>query len=1250
MAFVHLHVHTQYSILDGQSSIENLFNRADELGMPALAITDHGNMYGVKEFFKYAGKHPNVKPIIGCEIYVTRHYDHHLKDNEHKGYYHLILLAKNYQGYLNLVKIVSEGCVNGMYYRPRVSHEIVEKYHDGLICSSACLAGEVPRAIMAHDDKAVEDAILWHKRVFGEDYYLEVMKHPTKVPGLSNDLYEKQCYYTDEIFKLAQKYGVKVIATNDAHFVREEDGPVHDRLICLTTNAFVDDPGRLRYTQQEYIKTEEEMAALFPDHPEALANTLEVAEKVDRYSIDRDPVLPVFEIDPAFMAQIDTYLEKYKDIIDAGRCDKHGTYRGDGFCNSVAYLCHLTYKGAHERYGETLTQEQEERIDFELKTICRMGFPDYFLIVQDYIAASRAMGSMVGPGRGSAAGSVVAYCLRITNLDPIKYQLLFERFLNPDRISMPDIDVDFEDLAKAHEYVENKYGATHVSRVVTFGTMAAKSAIKDVARISHVSIDESNRLTKMVPDRLSEKKEKEYPFNPKLDELKPGFKVVERDGHTFQRGMEDVDVKINLKNCYRLVPEFIEELKNGPEINKEVLKYAQALEGTIRQTGVHACATIIGRGDLTDYLPIFLAKDKETGQENLPTSQYDGHFIEDVGMLKMDFLGLITLQIIHNCLDLIKEHHGEDIDIEAIPIDDKATLELYGRGDTTSVFQFESEGMKQWLQRLKPERFEDLIAMNALYRPGPMDYIPDFVARKQGEQAIEYDLPEMAEYLQDTYGITVYQEQVMLLSQKLAGFTKGEADKLRKAMGKKQIDILNSLKDKFMSGGQANGHPEKILDKIWKDWEKFAQYAFNKSHATCYAWVSYQTGWLKCHYPSEFFASCLNCAKSMEEITKIMDDCKGHGIKVLNPDINESADHFTVNKNGDVRFALGSIKGFGANVVDAIVKERDENGLFTDIYDFVERMAGSVNRKSFESLVNSGAFDSFGHKRSMYFQFGKGGEMFIDLITRYGDLYKNDTVSSAASLFGDMEEMKPERPPLPESEGDMDIMELLQREKDLVGMYLSSHPLDRYEFEMHNFTNCQLADLGNFVADCESKKKTAKVYVAGIVTDFKQLTTKTGKPYSRTMLEDYSGSYELTLFGKDHEAFMQYMQPKATLFLEGVVEEKFFLKPEERAQGKTAPYAFKVRKVTLLGNISDDLLTGFCMDITTPMLTQEFRQDLVKVVKKHKGNIPLTLYLFDPGTRYRIQFYSKKFQVAVTSEFIRDLRAIGVDQYEVQRR
>ena len=1257
MSFVHLHVHTQYSILDGQSSIDNLFNRAEELGMPGLAITDHGNMYGVKEFFKYAKKHPSVKPVIGGEVDVVKG-DHRVKE---KGYYHLILLAKNYEGYKNLVKIVSTAHIEGMYYRPRVSHEVLEQYHEGLICSSACMAGEVPRAILAGDMKQVDEVIEWHKKVFGDDYYLEVMLHKTEVPGLSREVYDNQMIYNKVIFELAEKHGVKVIATNDVHFVRKEDGPVHDRLICLTTNSFVDDPDRLRYTQQEYLKSEEEMLALFPDHPEAIANTLEVLDKVESYSIDCDPILPVFEIDPEFMKDIDAEMEKYKDVIDAGRCDKKGNYRGDGFCHSVAYLCHLTYKGAHERYGEELNEVQKERIDFELKTISRMGFPDYFLIVQDYIAASRAMGSMVGPGRGSAAGSVVAYCLKITNLDPIRYQLLFERFLNPDRISMPDIDVDFEDLTKAHSYVEQKYGADHVARVITYGTMAAKSSIKDVARISHVSIDESNRLTKMVPDRLSEKKEKEYPFNPKLDELKPGFKVVEKeveeehDGQmvkvkkVFQRGMEDVDVKITLKNCYRLVPEFIEELKNGSELNKEVLKYAQALEGSVRQVGVHACATIIGRGDLTNYLPLCLSKDKETG-EDVRTSQYDGHYIEDVGMLKMDFLGLITLSIIHNCLDLIKERTGEDIDIEAIPIDDKPTYELYGRGDTVSVFQFESEGMQTWLQKLRPTRFEDLIAMNALYRPGPMDYIPDFVVRKQGEQAIEYDLPDMEEYLADTYGITVYQEQVMLLSQKLAGFTKGEADKLRKAMGKKQIDILNSLKDKFMSGGIANGHPEKVLDKIWKDWEKFAQYAFNKSHATCYAWVSYQTGWLKCHYPSEFFASCLTSAKSMEEIKKIMDDCRGHGIKILNPDVNESAAHFTVNKEGNVRFALSGIKGFGGNIVDAILKDREENGYYSDIYDFVERTAGIVNRKAFETLVYAGALDGFGIKRRQFELPGRSGQPFIDEIVRYGELFRNDTVDAAASLFGDIEEMKPERPVVPPMEGEEDVLMMLQKEKELVGMYLSSHPLDPYRFAIDNFATCDLANLANYVSECELAKKPAKVCVAGLVTEYKQLLTKKGAPYSRTMLEDYSGSYELTLFSKDHEAFFKYMVPHDALFIEGVVEEKFSLRPEERAQGKTAPYAFKVKDVTMLGNVSENRLKAFGINIETPMLTPAFRKGLVKVIKAHEGKTPLEVFFYDPATRYRIQMKSNKFQVSVSNELLDDLRHIGVDQYEVVKK
>ena len=1255
MPFVHLHVHTQYSILDGFSDMGKLFKRAVELEMPAIAITDHGNMYGVKEFFKVAGKHKNedgsykVKPIVGCEIYVTRHYDHKLKDANHRAYYHLILLAKNPTGYRNLMKIVSIGHIEGSYYgKPRVTHEIVEKYHEGLICCSACLAGEIPRALVSGDWDGACKAVEWHKGVFGDDYYLEVQLHKTEVPGQSLDVYEHQKVSNEGIFRLAEQYGIKVVATNDAHFVRKEDGPAHDRLICLTTNAMVDDPNRLRYTQQEYLKSEEEMAALFPDHPEVLANTLEVADKVEVYSIDRDHVLPKFKIDPAFLADIDTYLEKYKDVIDEGRCDKKGNYRGDDFCKSVAYLCHLCYKGAHERYGESLTDEQKERLDFELKTICRIGFPDYFLIVQDYIAASRAMGSLVGPGRGSAAGSVVAYCLRITNLDPIKYNLLFERFLNPDRISMPDIDVDFEDLTKAHEYVEKTYGADHVSRVITFGTMAAKSAIKDVARISNVSIDESNRLSKMVPDRLSERVEKEYPFNPKFDDLKPGFKKIERDGKTFQRGMEEVDVKVNLNNCFRLVPEFRNELENGPEINREVLEYARQMEGCIRQTGQHACATIIGPAKLTDYIPICLSKDKETGLD-VWTSQYDGHYIEDVGMLKMDFLGLNTLSIIHTCLDTIKQRHGDDIDIEAIPIDDKLTYELYGRGDTMSVFQFESEGMKNWLQKLHPERFEDLIAMNALYRPGPMDYIPDFVDRKLGLKPIEYDLPEMEEYLAETYGVTVYQEQVMLLSRKLASFTKGEADKLRKAMGKKQIAVMMELKDKFMKQGVENGHPEKILDKIWKDWEKFAQYAFNKSHATCYAWVSYQTGWLKAHYPAEFQAANLSCNLSKgDEIKKIMADCKAHKIKVLNPDVNESLAHFTVNKAGSIRFGLAGIKGFGSNIVDMIIKEREENGLFEDVFDFMERMDGIINRRSLESLVYAGAFDSFGYKRTQFFLPGASGDLFIDELARYADNYRNDAVDSAFSLFGDVEEMRPKRPAMPAPPAEEDTLALLQQEKELVTMYISAHPLDRYAFEIDNFTTCEVGDIQARIDECEQTRKNGSVCFAGIVVDSKQGSTRSGSPLLRATIEDFDGSYELALFGKDCETWLPLLGLHSEVFVEADIKEKYFLKPEERAQGKTAPYALRIKKVSMLGNVNESMLKTFAINLTTPQLNESFRKDLVKLLRDNKGKTELHMYLYDPQTRYNVEFKSRKFHVAVTNDFIYGLRDLGIT-YTVNR-
>ena len=1237
MSFVHLHVHTQYSIRDGLSSIEALFNRAEELGMPGIAITDHGNMYGVKEFYKFARKHPGIKPIVGCEIYVTQHYDHTLKDPEHKSYYHLILLAKNYDGYRNLMKIVSTGHIEGMYYRPRVSHEVVEKYAANLICCSACVAGEIPRLIYAGDMEGAEKAIEWHRKVFGDDYYLEVQLHRTEVPGQSLDLYERQKTINEGIFELAEKTGTKVLATNDVHFVRKEDGPAHDRLICLNSNSYLDSPDRMRYTQQEYLKSEEEMLALFPDHPEVLERTMEVFDKIESYEIDRDHVLPKFKIDPAFLAEKEKYLEKYKDIIDVGRCDKKGNDRGEEFTWSVAYLCHLCYEGARKRYGETLTQEQAERIEFELKTISRMGFPDYFLIVQDFIAAARAVGTAVGPGRGSAAGSVVAYCLKITNLDPIKYDLLFERFLNPDRISMPDIDIDFDDEGRygAFQYIEETYGKDHISHVITFGTMAAKSAIKDVARISRLSIEETARLTKMVPDK------------PKF-EADVETSVKQEDG-TEKKVKEKKEVDTNLKNCVKYLPELKHEYEEGTEQIREILKYAIQLEGCVRQVGVHACAMIIGRGNLTDYIPITLATDKAT-KEEVWTSQYDGHYIEEVGMLKMDFLGLKTLSIIKECLSLIKKRHGIDIDIEEIPIDDRETYELYGRGDTKSVFQFESDGMKSWLQKLHPTRFEDLIAMNALYRPGPLQYIPSFVNRKNGVEAVTYDLPEMESILNDTYGVTVYQEQVMLLSQKLAGFTKGEADKLRKAMGKKQITIINELCEKFINGGTANGFPKEILEKIYDDWREFAEYAFNKSHATCYAWVSYQTGYLKAHYPAEFQAA--NLSKNLDkqdEIKSIMDDCKKSGIRVLNPDINESDARFTVNKAGDIRFGLGGIRGFGDNIVSAIVTEREKNGPFTDIANFAERMAGQVNRKAYDALIYSGAFDSFGYCRQQFFKPVASGNLYIDELIRYGEGYRRDAMDRSNSLFGDMADARPVSPQMTEireEEKTADMLEYLHKEKELVGMYLSSHPLDKYAFELENFTSCPLNELSGLITQCEEKDSPVDRSVGGFITSVVQGVNRFGKPLFRITIEDFSGSYELRLGGKDIDRFVPALTLNSAVFIEGSVDRMFYKKPDDNEKPR---YTFKIRNVMQLSNVTETALKGFALKISTPQLNPDFRTSLVKLVKRHRGKTPLSIFLFDPGTRYNIEFLSKKFQVDVTNDFISDIRTMNIE-YETIRR
>ncbi|MCQ2170957.1 MAG: DNA polymerase III subunit alpha [Bacteroidales bacterium] len=1215
MSFVHLHVHTQYSILDGMSNIGALFSRAQELGMPGLAITDHGNMYGVKEFCNVAKNFPSVKPIIGCEVYVTRHYDHRLKDPNHKKYYHLILLAKNYEGYKNLMKLVSIGHLEGKYYdKPRISHEILEKYHENLICSSACLAGEIPSQIVASDLEGASRSIEWFKSLFGEDYYLEVMLHKTQVPGMTQELYELQKTACDGIFSLAQKHNVKVIATNDVHFVNKDDGPAHDLLICLNTGKYVDDNPRLRYTQQEYLKSEEEMAELFPDHPEVLSNTLEILNKVESFKIDRDHVLPKFDIDGDFLKDIDTHLATYKDIIDAGRNDEKGRYRGDDFCNSVAYLCHLTYQGAEKRYHE-LSEDIAVKLDFELKTISRMGFPDYFLIVQDFINWARRNGISVGPGRGSAAGSIVSYCLGITNLDPHKYKLLFERFLNPERVSMPDIDVDFDDEGRYRviQYVQEHYGADHISHVITFGTMAAKLAIKDVARVCRLPLDQSDRLTKMIPDRAFDVKE----------------------------GKETKTVKPNLKNCVKYVPDLKREFEEGEPLVKKVLHYAMQLEGCIRQVGIHACAMIIGRGNLTDYIPISMGVDKSTGQD-VWVSQYEGTMIEDVGMLKMDFLGLRTLSIIKECLRLVKKNYDKDIDIEAIPIDDPAVFELYGRGDTKSVFQFESGGMKEYLMKLHPQRFEDLIAMNALYRPGPMEYIPQFISRKRGDEKIAYDLPEMEEFLEDTYGITVYQEQVMQLSQKISGFSKGKADKLRKAMGKKKLDVLEGLYTDFIEGGVGNGHPKDKLEKIWKDWRAFAEYAFNKSHATCYAWVSYQTAWLKAHYPSEFQAANLSQnLNNMEEIKEIMDDCKKGRIKVLNPDINESDAHFTVNKEHNIRFGLAGIKGFGSNVVELILKERTSSGPFKDVFDFMERMNGNINRRALESLVYAGALDSFGYKRSQFFLPCRNGELFIDELVKYSQLYCKDSLDSSFSLFGDAEELAPTRPEMPAAPQEENVLALLQEEKNLVGMYLSSHPLDQYDFEMKNFVSLPLSELKPFVDSFPKENKPQVISLAGLVSEVKPITTKSGAPAMKIKLEDFSGSHEFAFFGKNYERFLPYLKLHEKLYIEGSVKARFLGKNPDGSV-KTGDVEFSVDSINLLGNIAADHLLGITLYIDSANLTDKYRATLLKFLKANKGKTPLYISLSDKDSGYNVEFVSKKYALSLTTASVRDLDLLGI--------
>lgn len=1202
--FVHLHVHTQYSILDGAAAIKPLIKRAKALGMNAIAITDHGNMYGVKNFHDTATD-AGVKPILGCEVYVVK--NRFEKDKDEKAGDHLILLAKNLEGYHNLCKMVSYSFTEGFYYKPRIDKQLIEQYHEGLICCSACLGGEVPQAIMHNDIEEAERVVQWFKNIFGEDYYLELQLHPSGDPQKDADVYENQLRVNKVILELAAKYGVKYICSNDVHFILAEDAVAHDHLICLNTGRDLDDPNRMRYTFQEYLKSPEEMAALFPDHPEALATTLEIADKCEDYKLTHAPLMPNFpppEDFPIALGELrESFVKKIEDeemLAKIGACatvpELEELVAGDKelsdrlmVAKQYCYLKDLTYKGAHMRYGDVLDEKTEERIKYELSTIEWMGFPGYFLIVWDYIRAAREMGVSVGPGRGSAAGSVVAYCLKITNIDPLKYDLLFERFLNPERISLPDVDVDFDEDGRADvlRYCVQKYGQKRVAQIVTFGTMAPKMAIKDVARVQKLALSESDRLSKLVPDKVTpDKKHGETPFD----------------------------------FVYKESPELAAERESPNQLIRNTLKYAEKLEGSIRQTGVHACGVIIGQDDLEKFAPMAIAKDAE-----LNVVEFEGKEVESVGLIKMDFLGLRTLSIIKDAVENVKAVHGVDVDIDGISLDDAPTYEVFARGDTTGLFQFESPGMKKHLRNLKPNRFEDLIAMNALYRPGPMEYIPNFIARKHGQEPVTYEIADMEEYLNDTYGITVYQEQVMLLSQKLAGFTGGEADTLRKAMGKKKRDVLDKMKPKFIEGCKQRGHDEKICDKIWGDWEAFASYAFNKSHSTCYAYVAYQTGYLKAHYPSEFMAALLsrNLA-DIKQLTLYMNECKRMGIRVLGPDINESMRTFSSNKAGDVRFGLEAVKGVGEAAVESIIAERNANGRFKDIYDLMERVNFSaVNRKCFENLAYAGGFDSIsGFHRGKFFGADardNTGVTFIEQLMRYGQRFQAEKNNAQQSLFGGGGHVDIQRPVLPAC-ADWSQLETLAKEREMIGHYLSAHPLDDYKIIINHMCKTQLTELENLEA-----LKGQEIAVAGMVVSVQNLITKTGKPWGKFVLEDYNGTHEFALFSRDYENFRKYLFSDYFLFVRGRVQPKPYNHKE---------LEFKIISMVQLSEMRDTMIKEMNVLLPVEDVTPTLVRELTEKVKEAKGETLFRISVIDREAHVSLSLFSKSHKVSLTQSLV----------------
>lgn len=1217
--FVHLHVHTHYSILDGQSKVPHLVDKAIKDGMKGMAITDHGVMYGIKEFSDYCagvnkqrkadGLEP-FKPIFGCEMYVAHHHkEDKNKDAGDKSGYHLIVLAKNYHGYKNLIKLVSRAWTDGYYYRPRTDRYDLEKYHEDLIVCSACIAGEVPAKILKGDIEGAKEAARWYHRVFGDDYYLELQRHEVKDPNIraNRDTFPLQQRANAVLMKIAKEEGIKLVCTNDCHFEDKDTAEAHDHLLCLATGKDLDDPTRMLYTKQEWFKTQQEMNDIFSDVPEALRNTQEILNKVEIYSIDHGPIMPFFPIPESFGTE-EEWHKKFTEeqLFKEFTTDEHGENplppdkaqavidRLGGYDKiyrikfEADYLSKLAYDGAKKRYGDPLPDNVKEHINFELHVMKTMGFPGYFLIVQDFINAARNdLGVWVGPGRGSAAGSVVAYCLGITKIDPLKYDLLFERFLNPDRVNLPDIDTDFDDdgRGKVLRWVMDKYGHENCAHIITYGSMATKNSLADVARVEKLPLEKANALKKAIPDRLP-------------------------DG-----------MKMNLENAIKCTPELREAMASPDPRERNTIKYARQLEGTIRGTGLHACGFIICRDPISDWVPVSTADDPDFPGLKCAVTQYDGHVIESTGLIKMDFLGLKTLSELKEACKVIKQTTGDVIDLDNIPIDDDLTYKLYQQGRTIGTFQFESPGMQKYLRELKPTVFEDLIAMNALYRPGPMDYIPSFIARKNGQEPITYDIPCMEKYLKDTYGITVYQEQVMLLSRQLANFTRGQSDALRKAMGKKKKKIVDQMKPLFLEGGQKNGHDPKVLEKIWSDWEKFASYAFNKSHATCYSWVAYQTAYLKAHYPAEYMAALMTRRHSdIGEITKLMEECKSMNIPTLGPDVNESYVQFGVNKNGEIRFGLSAIKGMGAGAAAAIVREREANGPYKDIYDFAERVSlKDVNRKAFESLALSGGFDCFGNQREQYLAPNAKGEIFLDLIVRFGQQYQEDKSQAANSLFGAMGgDIAVATPPLPKAEPWSSI-ERLGKEKELVGIYLSAHPLDEYAIVLRHLCNTSCAEVGNR-DNREELSQRGELTFGGMVTKVNTRYNKRGEPFGIVTIEDFEGPGELALFGDDWARWQGWFKEGSPVY---VIAKCFKRFPTSQY------YSFNVISVEFLAKVKDTRINRLTISVKSKALDEATVSDLLSLVEEKPGRTELYFNVDDEetGTKLLLRATTKRVEV-----------------------